>query len=150
MQALEASALHISPYFARLVLHGMESCRAASTQEQANGAAARAAQKADADAAMQRHLDLIDRLLADKDALAAQVEAGKQALADAEARQAAALVALKAGWAAELRKQKEAWTAAEKVRSRRMRCPSSSSLSLLQQADVRVENVHSTLFSLWL
>jgi RNA processing factor Prp31 len=64
---------------------------------------------------MQRHLDLIDRLLADKDALAAQVDAVKKAAAEHEVKHKAAIEALKSGWAQELRKQKEAWTAAEKV-----------------------------------
>jgi hypothetical protein len=90
-------------------------CRQSITQEHARSAEARTAQKAESDAAMQRHLDLIDRLLADKDALAAQVEAGKRAATELEAKHAAALEALKAGWAQELRKQKEAWMAAEKV-----------------------------------
>jgi cob(I)alamin adenosyltransferase len=90
-------------------------CRQSIAQEQARSAEARAAQKAESDAAMQRHLDLIDRLLADKDALAAQVEAGKRAATELEAKHAAALEALKAEWAQELRKQKEAWMVAEKV-----------------------------------
>lgn len=84
-------------------------------QQQAKAAEAQAVQKAESEAAMQRHLDLIDRLLADKDTLAAQVEDLKQAASELHSKHASAIDALKQGWAVELRKQKEAWAAAEKV-----------------------------------
>lgn len=65
---------------------------------------------------MQRHLDLIDRLLADKDALAKQVDEAAAAVEAERGRHAAAVEALRQGWAAELRKQKEGWAAAEKAK----------------------------------
>lgn len=67
---------------------------------------------------MKRHLDLIDRLLADKDALSKQAEAAKDQLASLEGKHSETVSAMKAGWVQELRKQKESWTAAEKVTHR--------------------------------
>jgi hypothetical protein len=64
---------------------------------------------------MQRHLDLIDRLLADKDTLSKQLDEAQTSVAAQEARCAATVDALKAGWAQELRKQRDQWMAAEKV-----------------------------------
>lgn len=74
-----------------------------------------AAQKDESEAALKRHLDLIDRLLADKDSLARQVDDAKEKLGNLEAKHADTVSALKAGWAQELKKQKDGWTAAEKV-----------------------------------
>jgi 5-azacytidine-induced protein 1 len=65
---------------------------------------------------MQRHLDLIDRLLADKDVLAKQVEECNAAIEAEHGKHSASVEALKAGWSTELRKQREHWVAAEKVK----------------------------------
>jgi 5-azacytidine-induced protein 1 len=65
---------------------------------------------------MQRHLDLIDRLLADKDALGKQVEECNAAVEAEQAKHSASVDALKAGWATELRKQREHWCAAENLK----------------------------------
>lgn len=69
---------------------------------------------------MQRHLDLIDRLLADKEKLSKQLEDSQGSLAAQDSKHAAAVEALKAGWAKELRLQKEQWVAAEKVHLSRL------------------------------
>lgn len=90
-------------------------CRADLLERQAEKAEALARQKTELDAAMQRHLDLIDRLLADKDALSERVDAAAATAAARDVKHAQALAALKRGWAAELTRQREAWTAAEKV-----------------------------------
>lgn len=71
--------------------------------------------KQESEAALKRHLDLIDRLLADKDSLAKQVEDTKEQLADLQAKHNDTVAAMKAGWAQELKKQKDTWAAAEKV-----------------------------------
>lgn len=84
-------------------------------QERVHSSHACAAQKAELDAAMQRHLDLIDRLLADKDTLAKHLDEAQASVAAQEAKCAATVDALKAGWTQELRKQRDQWMAAEKV-----------------------------------
>lgn len=73
------------------------------------------AQKMESDAALKRHLDLIDRLLADKDALSRQLDETKDQLGAQEAKHDDTVAAMKAGWAVELKKQKDNWAAAEKV-----------------------------------
>ncbi|GFR47914.1 hypothetical protein Agub_g9714 [Astrephomene gubernaculifera] len=75
-----------------------------------------AAQRAEYEAAVSRHLAFVDRLLADKEALAGRAEQLAEQLKGAEERQERAIGKLKEGWAVELRRQKEAWAAAEKQR----------------------------------
>eukprot|EP00892_Ulva_mutabilis_P007178 jgi/Ulvmu1/4832/UM020_0118.1 len=72
------------------------------------------AQKKESEAALKRHLDLIDRLLADKDALSHRLDDAKDQLGSLEARHDDTVAAMKAGWALELRRQKDGWAAAEK------------------------------------
>jgi hypothetical protein len=74
-----------------------------------------ASHKAEADAALQRHLDLIDRLLSDKDVLTRQIDSMQEQHSAESAKHEDTMKAMKAGWAQELRQQKEAWSAAEKV-----------------------------------
>jgi hypothetical protein len=74
-------------------------------------------QRKESEAAMQRHLDLIDRLLADKDTLAQQVHNLQEGSKAREDKYGKTLDALKQGWVQELKQQKEAWAAAENVRS---------------------------------
>lgn len=72
-------------------------------------------QQADSEAALKRHLDLIDRLLADKDALSKQVDHTNKQLAVLEGKHADTIAAMKSGWAQELKRQKDGWAASEKV-----------------------------------
>ncbi|KXZ53290.1 hypothetical protein GPECTOR_7g1184 [Gonium pectorale] len=87
-----------------------------------------AAQRAEYEAAVSRHLAFVDRLLADKEALNSRVEQLTEQLKvgyrvwetfaaqGADDRQERSIAKLKEGWAAELRRQKETWAAAEKQR----------------------------------
>lgn len=77
-----------------------------------------AAQKSDFDATLSHHLGFIDRLLGDKKALAAQVEALTKQLADATAAAAARLREAEAAAAEQLTKARDMWAAQEKVRGR--------------------------------
>jgi ribosomal 50S subunit-associated protein YjgA (DUF615 family) len=79
-------------------------------------AEALASQKAESDAALQRHLDLIDRLLSDKDVLTRKIDSMQEQHNAESSKHEGTLKAMKAGWAQELRQQKEAWSAAEKAR----------------------------------
>ena len=73
-----------------------------------------AEQRANHDAATQRHLNFADRLLADKDELAAKCADLGDAIAATEARHASNVQELKTAWAAELKRHKSAWEAAER------------------------------------
>jgi 5-azacytidine-induced protein 1 len=84
--------------------------------EQAKQHGAVDAQRKESEMSMQRHLDLIDRLLADKDTLAQQVHDLQEGSKAREEKHSKTLDALKQGWVQELRQQKEAWAAADKVR----------------------------------
>ncbi|KAG2454006.1 hypothetical protein HYH02_001049 [Chlamydomonas schloesseri] len=75
-----------------------------------------AAQRAEYEGAVARHLAFVDRLLADKEALTARAEQLEAAVKGADDKQERAIAKLKEGWAAELRRQKEGWAAAEKQR----------------------------------
>ena len=83
--------------------------RVAYDRASANTAAQLAEQRAANDAATQRHLDLADRLLRDKEALAEKVAELTQRLADADARRAADEEQLRATFAAELKRQRTKW-----------------------------------------
>lgn len=74
-----------------------------------------ASQKSESDAALQRHLDLIDRLLSDKDVLTRQIDSLQEQHTVENSKYEDTMKAMKAGWAQELRQQKDAWSAAEKV-----------------------------------
>uniref|UniRef100_A0A061RE31 5-azacytidine-induced protein 1 n=2 Tax=Tetraselmis sp. GSL018 TaxID=582737 RepID=A0A061RE31_9CHLO len=63
-----------------------------------------------------RHLEFIDRLLADKESLSAKCTSLASEMESMESRHEAAVAALKDRWAAELKRQKEAWAAAEKIK----------------------------------
>ncbi|KAG2432445.1 hypothetical protein HXX76_008791 [Chlamydomonas incerta] len=75
-----------------------------------------AAQRAEYEGAVARHLAFVDRLLADKEALTARAEQLEAAVRGADDKQERAIAKLKEGWAQELRRQKEGWAAAEKQR----------------------------------
>ena len=77
----------------------------------ATTAAQLAEQRAANDAAAQRHLDLADRLLADKATLADECAKLSEALALAEAKSAAALEQQRASFAAELKRHRQKWDA---------------------------------------
>ena len=77
----------------------------------ATTAAQLAEQRAANDAAAQRHLDLADRLLADKATLADECAKLSEALALAEAQSAAALEQQRASFAAELKRHRQKWDA---------------------------------------
>lgn len=83
--------------------------RVAYDRASANTAAQLAEQRAANDAATQRHLDLADRLLRDKEALAEKVAELTQRLADADARRAADEEQLRTTFAAELKRQRAKW-----------------------------------------
>ena len=68
-----------------------------------------AEQRTNHDAATQRHLNFADRLLADKDELAAKCEKLGDNLAAAETRHSASVQELKTAWSAELKRHKHAW-----------------------------------------
>jgi hypothetical protein len=78
------------------------------------------------DGKLAQHLSFIDRLLADKQALAAQLEAATAAATAAAAESERQREAAERAHAAELQRAKEAWAAAEKV-SGRVRCPACAS-----------------------
>ncbi|GIM00334.1 hypothetical protein Vretimale_5477 [Volvox reticuliferus] len=75
-----------------------------------------AAQRAEYEAAVSRHMAFVDRLLADKEALSRRAQQLTEQAKAVEERQERAIAKLKEGWAAELKRQKEAWAAAEKQR----------------------------------
>ncbi|GIL49463.1 hypothetical protein Vafri_5793 [Volvox africanus] len=75
-----------------------------------------AAQRAEYEAAVSRHMAFVDRLLADKEALSRRAQQLVDQAKAAEERQERAIAKLKEGWAAELKRQKETWAAAEKQR----------------------------------
>ena len=83
--------------------------RVAYDRASANTAAQLAEQRAANDAATQRHLDLADRLLRDKEVLAEKVAELTQRLADADATRAADEEQLRATFAAELKRQRAKW-----------------------------------------
>ena len=77
----------------------------------ATTAAQLAEQRAANDAATQRHLDLADRLLADKATLADECAKLSEALHLSEAKRAAALEQQRASFAAELKRHRQKWDA---------------------------------------
>ena len=83
--------------------------RVAYDRASANTAAQLAEQRAANDAATQRHLDLADRLLRDKEALAEKVAELTQRLASADAARAADEEQLRVTFAAELKRQRAKW-----------------------------------------
>eukprot|EP00873_Tetraselmis_striata_P033440 jgi/Tetstr1/453704/TSEL_040660.t1 len=85
-------------------------------QAEARAASQLERQQQDSKRTIARHLEFIDRLLADKDSLAAKCTSLANEVQGMESRHEAAMAALKDGWAAELRRQKEAWAAAEKIK----------------------------------
>ena len=91
--------------------------RAHLLEVQAGHTEAMAAQRAELESSMQRHLDLIDRLLADKDALGCRIEELQAQTQAQHSQHSKALSALKEGWAQELLQQRGAWAAAEKART---------------------------------
>ncbi|GLC34800.1 hypothetical protein PLESTM_000241500 [Pleodorina starrii] len=75
-----------------------------------------AAQRAEYEAAVSRHMAFVDRLLADKEALSGRATQLSEQLKSADERQERTIAKLKEGWATELKRQKEGWAAAEKQR----------------------------------
>ncbi|KAK9808495.1 hypothetical protein WJX73_000957 [Symbiochloris irregularis] len=73
-------------------------------------------QRHESNAASARQLKLIDRLRADKEALASQAADTATQVKELEARHAQQVTVLKDGWAKELKRQREVWGAGEKQR----------------------------------
>ena len=73
-----------------------------------------AEQRASSEAAAQRHLDLVDRLLADKGALADECAKLSEALHSTEAKHAASLEKQRVSFAAELKRHRSKWDAERK------------------------------------
>lgn len=72
--------------------------------------------RANHDEATRKHLNFADRLLADKDELAARCTELTEKLACAETRHESTVEELKKAWSAELKRHKNAWEAAERAK----------------------------------
>ncbi|KAG2485000.1 hypothetical protein HYH03_016204 [Edaphochlamys debaryana] len=119
MRRLQEEAAAREAHIARLE-HEVESlhaaARASAAESDARLTELLAAQRAEYESAVARHLAFVDRLLADKEALQARLTELEAQAKGADEKHEKVLAKLKEGWAAELRRQKEAWAAAEKQR----------------------------------
>lgn len=95
-------------------LHAAQRCSALEADERTSELLA--AQRAEYEGAVARHLAFIDRLMADNGGLNKQLAQLTEQLRAADERQERAIGKLKDGWEVELRRQKELWAAGEKQR----------------------------------